>query len=1164
MKIFLSGSFFFVFAITTNVFAVDGNSNKVILSVKDPLLNIPFVLLNPPPKVTQELGLPDLNKQKLFALIDDLNTTYSKNKSRIFHLDELYNALILQEYKRLEVIKETMSFEVKANNRPYQVEMLSGLITNSEKKINQLITLREEVIADFELKKNTFSLSEERLDKMIEDLFSAQKKEDTVFNDLLEKYTPEIKGLLSSDKKVSTQKKEQLTALEIELSTLKKTVFELEIKKQVIDQEIEQFSGQLSNAKKKEIPVIENAISERKSIKKSLESENKFIQEKELTLLKKKEDLNRLIEIVTQFENFNGTPVSIEMLEQAERKANSLVISETPVNNTPKNTETPIQSKQYVQEDKELYAFVSDLSEIEQEILNSIDKDYVTKTKRLETIVLNSSGKRVLIDLHRKMLDMVEIAKGELQFGDRKENFINETERLDDLDQKITVSIQLLNQELSEEEVDKTIKENVENGTPITNSSIEIKETIVESDNDAKITDVEEVTLEKIVLEENIVKSYYHSEPRLNTELSKEWEEVVRKYDAVSLELSKQTVFYRNATSKSQKKDLKWSITELEKQLKELDVAKQEAFIKRLRPYIEPIQEGRFKNFYDLLATQIEVLKSSQEQQKDEYLKLELIKKRLDKTDLIYNLSTISKYDNVNTSLKAETVQVLSKRYLENPLQLIPTVEDLIENEIIADKTKLLERKIKATDRKVINTEIEIKENVYEELQQLKFDFQKQKNTISTVVIEGNSNTKYLGEKETEEIRSSKEYAEYVRLKAPYLSTGYELQLTEIQLERDRNELTYLFLNEGKSSLFNIKLSNLKENYSRQNLLKEKFEKSQNDFNRVKPNDIRLIDLYAFLMMNGIQPTSGKDVNVTEEFSNVSTIEEEPKFEYNKGIDALYATPLEIYNGLFYTIQFGVFSKPLSAERLLEDKKVYTYRLETGQIRYSFGVFIDLDGAREMERKVKGDGFQNAFITSYYKGERVSLSQASDLISKGVKPSLMANKVVVSTSTKPAEKPDRLALIPLVPAKKEVVFAQLVSKDQFSSPPIDFLNRLRISDYFYFDSETGRVRSQIKEENEFLYRSKLLMDEFNIVTDKQEIKRIREENYVYVTLPLKGVPGDLADLLVRLNVRMEIVSLENSYELRIFVEQEETKKWLKECLNEIGFSVEFKNNIQDK
>ncbi|MBN8697073.1 MAG: PD40 domain-containing protein [Bacteroidetes bacterium] len=83
--------------------------------------------------------------------------------------------------------------------------------------------------------------------------------------------------------------------------------------------------------------------------------------------------------------------------------------------------------------------------------------------------------------------------------------------------------------------------------------------------------------------------------------------------------------------------------------------------------------------------------------------------------------------------------------------------------------------------------------------------------------------------------------------------------------------------------------------------------------------------------------------------------------------------------GLFYTVQVGVFSQPVSANKL-NIQPLYTERAPNGNIRYNTGVYNNIARAAEAKNIVIGEGIKDAFVTAYVDGKRISLTEAQALV----------------------------------------------------------------------------------------------------------------------------------------------------------------------------------------
>jgi len=101
---------------------------------------------------------------------------------------------------------------------------------------------------------------------------------------------------------------------------------------------------------------------------------------------------------------------------------------------------------------------------------------------------------------------------------------------------------------------------------------------------------------------------------------------------------------------------------------------------------------------------------------------------------------------------------------------------------------------------------------------------------------------------------------------------------------------------------------------------------------------------------------------------------------YNQAPGAVKAEPIEKHLGLFFTVQVGAFNRPVAAGALYGIAPLNTLRLPNGQIRYTSGMFNTVEEARPKKQDAIDRGIKDAFITAYYKGERIQIADALKLL----------------------------------------------------------------------------------------------------------------------------------------------------------------------------------------
>lgn len=117
-----------------------------------------------------------------------------------------------------------------------------------------------------------------------------------------------------------------------------------------------------------------------------------------------------------------------------------------------------------------------------------------------------------------------------------------------------------------------------------------------------------------------------------------------------------------------------------------------------------------------------------------------------------------------------------------------------------------------------------------------------------------------------------------------------------------------------------------------------------------------------------IEPNTAEGATVNTKGQTVQTVKAEDLLD---GTD-----PAE---GLFYTVQLGVFSANIPEPYWKGITPLYRMKIEDGTTRYFSGIFHSVDEARPKLESAKSNGLVDAFITAYYKGNRITIAEA-DLI----------------------------------------------------------------------------------------------------------------------------------------------------------------------------------------
>ena len=96
--------------------------------------------------------------------------------------------------------------------------------------------------------------------------------------------------------------------------------------------------------------------------------------------------------------------------------------------------------------------------------------------------------------------------------------------------------------------------------------------------------------------------------------------------------------------------------------------------------------------------------------------------------------------------------------------------------------------------------------------------------------------------------------------------------------------------------------------------------------------------------------------------------------------NAAPATQVETITGLFFTVQVGVYSKPVPAKSLNNVYPLNSELTDSKKIRYTTGRYNSMKNAVDKRSEAKSMGIKDAFITAYYNGKRITLSEADRLL----------------------------------------------------------------------------------------------------------------------------------------------------------------------------------------
>jgi len=119
------------------------------------------------------------------------------------------------------------------------------------------------------------------------------------------------------------------------------------------------------------------------------------------------------------------------------------------------------------------------------------------------------------------------------------------------------------------------------------------------------------------------------------------------------------------------------------------------------------------------------------------------------------------------------------------------------------------------------------------------------------------------------------------------------------------------------------------------------------------------------------------------------------------------ANNIKTKSKLLYTVQIGVYKKAVSHARLYNLTPIYEDVTQYGFIRYTTGIFNNISAANIEKDRIRKLGIKDAFVTAYYKGKRISITEANKLKLDNITTENAVDVTLpqVKTESLPTEKP---------------------------------------------------------------------------------------------------------------------------------------------------------------
>lgn len=235
-------------------------------------------------------------------------------------------------------------------------------------------------------------------------------------------------------------------------------------------------------------------------------------------------------------------------------------------------------------------------------------------------------------------------------------------------------------------------------------------------------------------------------------------------------------------------------------------------------------------------------------------------------------------------------------------------------------------------------------------------------------------------------------------------------------------------------------------------------------------------------------------------------VQEVSEYSYNKVPGAVEAEPIELMNGLFFTVQVGAYYRPVGSKTLFNLPEIKSYRAPNGMIKYCTGIFDSPTDAKPRQKQARDAGIVGPFIVAYLDGERIPMTDARRIMSE-TPDRLYTNQLQENDKMEEVAKTklEDENIIDVTPKVTPKLSYQLVSQDEFSEYPQRLLDRLNEEGDFYFDENEKRVKSSILPSQGSLI----------LGFDLKEIDPLTFSENLEIILEQETIPGAIMDWFVR-------------------------------------------------
>jgi hypothetical protein len=261
----------------------------------------------------------------------------------------------------------------------------------------------------------------------------------------------------------------------------------------------------------------------------------------------------------------------------------------------------------------------------------------------------------------------------------------------------------------------------------------------------------------------------------------------------------------------------------------------------------------------------------------------------------------------------------------------------------------------------------------------------------------------------------------------------------------------------------------------------------------------------------------------------------------------------ELNQHLFFTVQVGVYNKPITNNQLQNIDELITHKSEKGQIRYSTGMFDNLNAAKQRKIDAVNKGVADAYVVAYYQGKRISIAEATNLLARNgdqiLKKKLIEQNNVASIQNSNGKISEiQINLPKQFVSKQPETFIQyeLVCDSSVVVPNLERLNRIGI---FTYQPEEGKIVSSKLKSNELTQIHQEYLKQF-----KMKNEEIDSTLLIQFDVTEKLSNGVISDWLLRSDLIYRLEVNEETKKLNVYLKNEAQREVVLNKANELLIS----------